>query len=241
MKSIHKIAIIITFLLANQGIYSQHIGLELNSDTIGANTTVPDSALWVNMQDISSSEVSEQQPITSLSLMRKPDSKKAVLYSLMFPGLGQVYNKKYWKLPIIYGGFIGLTYAISWNGRYYKDYLNAFKDISDDDATTNSWHNFLSPSVDPTTLTDAQIANYTTVFQNRKNYYRRYRDLSIIGVVALYALCAIDAYIDAQLFDFNVSEDVSMQVKPAIIPSVSNKSNSIVNSGSVGVHCNITF
>ena len=61
-------------------------------------------------------------PLTLESKTFRPDPKKAIIYSAIFPGLGQVYNRKYWKLPIVYGGFIGFTYAISWNGRYYTDY-----------------------------------------------------------------------------------------------------------------------
>ena len=73
----------------------------------------------------------------------KPNPTKAVIYAAIFPGLGQIYNGKYWKLPIVYGGFLGFSYAISWNHRYYIDYSNGYKDIMGDDPEKDSWKNFL--------------------------------------------------------------------------------------------------
>ena len=61
-----------------------------------------------------------------------PSPRKAVIYSAIFPGLGQIYNRQYWKLPILYSGFVGFTYAITWNNGYYRDYLDGYKDIMDE-------------------------------------------------------------------------------------------------------------
>lgn len=174
----------------------------------------------------------ELKKLTVPPLVFKPNPKKAVLYSLI-PGGGQIYNRKYWKLPLLYGGFLGLAYAITWNHTQYVDYLNAFRDISDNDDTTNSWQNYVRSS---TTLTDSQISSYTTAFRNRKNYYRRYRDLSIIGIVGLYALSAVDAYVDASLFDFDISDDISMRVEPTTLPTPDNRLGS-----AWGVNCSIRF
>ncbi len=165
----------------------------------------------------------------------KPNPSKAVLYSAIFPGLGQIYNRKYWKLPIVYGGFIGCAYAITWNSTQYGDYKQAYHDIADDDKTTNSWQNYLPYGVDPSTLTKTQMDNYTNAFKNKKDFYRRNRDLSIIVTVGLYALCMLDSYVDAQLFDFDISPDLSMRVEPVIY----NKSE--FNSRSVGLQCSIKF
>lgn len=162
----------------------------------------------------------------------KPDPTKAVIYSAIFPGLGQIYNRKYWKLPIVYGGFLGFSYAIAWNGRYYTDYSNGYKDIMDDDPATNSWENFLPYGQNPEN-TDQEWLK--TVLKRRKDFYRRYRDLSIIGTAAMYALCMLDAYVDAQLFDFDMSSDLSFRVEPTIIQKTDYLANSF------GVQCSFRF
>ncbi len=144
----------------------------------------------------------------------RPTPRKAVIYSALFPGMGQVYNRKYWKLPILYGGFVGFTYAITWNNGLYRDYLGAYQDIMDSNPETNDWHNLLPYGRDSDTIDQKW---FTDVLQKRKDYYRYYRDLSIIGTVALYMLAMVDAYVDAQLFDFNMSTDLSMRVAPAVL------------------------
>ena len=196
-------------------------------------TLASDSSMWIN-------GAKKELPKLDANILKfKPDPKKAVLYSLIFPGLGQIYNRKYWKLPLVYGGFLGLTYAVTWNSQYYNDYSKAYKDIMSDDPYTNdSWVDFLKPTyTSASQLTESQITQYQTVFKNKKNYYRRYRDLSIIGMVGLYALCAIDAYIDAELFDFDISDNLSMSVEPTVISSQPAR----VADTALGVNCNIKF
>ncbi|MDD2243342.1 MAG: DUF5683 domain-containing protein [Dysgonamonadaceae bacterium] len=164
-----------------------------------------------------------------------PVPRKAVLYSAFLPGLGQIYNKKYWKLPLIYGGFFGFTYAISWNNRYYKDYFYGFRDLTDDDDSTNSWHNFLPYGQSPESADKKWLEE---TLRRRKDYYRRYRDMSIIGTAALYALNIIDAYVDASLFNFDMSPDLSMNIKPTAI-----QANYMKNVGNTafGLQCSISF
>lgn len=161
----------------------------------------------------------------------KPNPKKAVIYSLIFPGLGQIYNRKYWKLPIIYGGFIGLTYAISWNGGMYNDYSQAYKDLAT--GSGDSWKNFYQ-----STSWDKVESNpdaYTSQLKRNKDNFRRNRDLAIICTVGLYALCLLDAYVDAQLYDFDISPDLSMRVEPIIFePTMHSKRT-------VGLQCSINF
>lgn len=159
------------------------------------------------------------------SYIFKPSPRKAVIYSAIFPGLGQIYNRNYWKLPIVYGGFVGFTYAITWNNGYYRDYLVGYQDIMDDNPETNRWHKMLPFGMDPGSV-DEQW--FTDVLRQRKDYYRYYRDLSIIGTVAWYLLSIVDAYVDAQLFDFDMSPDLSMRVEPTILKEslVNNMGNS---------------
>lgn len=172
-----------------------------------------DTISWANIDK-------EGEHLLKTTKLFKPDPKKAVIYSAIFPGLGQIYNRKYWKLPIIYGGFIGLAYAISWNGRYYSDYSDGYKAIMSENRLSpeniTKWQDFLPSKVNPEELTASDIKTWQDFFKRKKNFYRRNRDLSIIGAVALYALSMIDAYVDAQLFDFDISPDLSLRVEPKV-------------------------
>ncbi len=142
-----------------------------------------------------------------------PDPIRSLWLSLIFPGAGQIYNHKYWKLPIIYGGFLGCAYALSWNNQMLSDYSQAYLDIMDNDPTSKSYEKMLPLGYDIT----GREEQFKTIFKNKKNYYRKYRDMSIFAFVAVYAIAAIDAYVDAELSTFDISEDLSMQVVPAII------------------------
>lgn len=164
----------------------------------------------------------------------KPSPKKAVMYSALFPGLGQIYNRKYWKLPIIYGGFMGCAYAIMWNNQYYSTYQQGYFDIMDDDETTDSWTDVLS-YWQKQNLDNVDMKWLQEVFKKRKDYYRYYRDLSIIVSIGLYALCMIDAYVDAQLYDFDMSYDLSMRVEPVVF----RRNNFTPNA--LGVRCSLSF
>ena len=142
-----------------------------------------------------------------------PDPKKAVWWALI-PGGGQIYNRKFWKLPIVYGGFLGCAYAIRWNNQMYHDYKQALEDLVDDDDTTASYNTFLHLGVE---IDDTNKDWYQNVFKNRKDKYRRWRDLSILVTIGVYALSIIDAYVDASLSRFDISDDLSLEVEPAYL------------------------
>lgn len=142
-----------------------------------------------------------------------PDPGKAVWMSALFPGLGQVYNRRYWKLPIIIGGFMGLGYATAWNNNQLTDYTRAYRDLMDNDPSTNSYMNFFPPTTAEGDLDKSWLQN---VMRSRKDFYRRNRDLCIISIVGLYLLCMLDAYVDASLAHFDISPDLSMDVQPAM-------------------------
>ena len=146
----------------------------------------------------------------------RPDPKRALWLALVLPGAGQIYNRKYWKLPIIYGGFIGCIYALTWNNMMYKDYSQAYQDIMDDDPNTASYNKFLHLGVK---IDSSNEEHYKEVFKNRKDKYRRWRDLSIFVMIGVYALSVIDAYVDAKLSAFDISKDLSLKVGPTIIPN----------------------
>ena len=163
-----------------------------------------------------------------------PNPKKALWLAIAFPGGGQIYNRKYWKLPLIYGGFMGCFYAISWNNTMYHDYSQAFMDIMDNDPNTNSFYNFLPPTYD----VNANLERLQNLFKKKKNYYRRYRDLSIFCAIGVYALSIIDAYVDAELSSFDISKDLSVKFKPSVI---TDKAMANTTGNSYGLKCAIEF
>lgn len=169
------------------------------------------------------------------SYMFNPSPQKAVIYSAIFPGLGQIYNRKYWKLPIVYGAFVGLTYGITWNNGYYRDYLGAYQDIMDDDPVSDRWENLL-PYGQTAETVDTEW--FTGVLKQRKDYFRYYRDLSIIATAGVYLLFIIDAYVDAQLFNFDMRPDLSMRMTPVIIKE---NSSHQLGSSSYGVQLSFNF
>ncbi len=165
---------------------------------------------------------------------RKPDADKAVWFSAVLPGLGQIYNRQYWKLPIIVGGALGCAYAITWNNRMYVDYRKAYLDLIDSDPDTRYYENLLPDGVE---ITSSNQSTYERTFSNGQETYLRYRDLSIIVAGALYLLAIIDAYVDAHLFDYDISPDLNFNVGPAVIPG----SNTDVLDASVGFKCKLRF
>ncbi|MDE5871423.1 MAG: hypothetical protein K2H22_05755 [Muribaculaceae bacterium] len=140
-----------------------------------------------------------------------PDPTRAVWMSALFPGLGQIYNRRYWKLPIIVAGFMGLGYGMSWNNTQYQDYSNGYMDLMSGDPDKKSYMNFFPPNTDEASLDKNWLQS---VLKNRKNYFRRNRDLCIICMVAVYLLAIIDSYVDAQLAHFDISPDLSMDISP---------------------------
>jgi len=141
-----------------------------------------------------------------------PVPRRATLLALI-PGGGQIYNRKYWKLPIVYGGFVGCVYALTWNGQMYSDYKQAYLDIMDDDDNTSSYEDFLPPNFDYS----ANLDWLESVLKNRKDKYRRYRDMSIFAFAGVYLVSIIDAYVDAELSHFDISDDLSMKVSPGLL------------------------
>lgn len=145
--------------------------------------------------------------------------KKAAIFSAVLPGSGQIYNKKYWKVPVIYAGFAGLAYSFQFNQSHYVKYRDALKSRLDDDASTTD------PYVD--LYSDDQLE---TLYK----YYHRYRDLTVIGGLVLYVLNVVDATVDAHLFTFNVDDNLSLNIHPALI-------NTAGIHYKTGIGLNITF
>ncbi len=147
------------------------------------------------------------------------------MYSAVIPGLGQAYNKKYWKIPIIYTGFGVMGYFIYANSLNYNVYKQGLIDFTDGDNNTVSYLNFIGPNVDPGRFdpslgspdySASDDAWFKEQLENNMNYYRRYRDLSVILTFAWYALNIIDATVDGYLFSYDMNEDLSLQLDPQL-------------------------
>lgn len=149
-----------------------------------------------------------------------PNPTRAVWLSALFPGLGQLYNRRYWKLPIIIGGYMGLGYATSWNNGMLRDHSRAYADLLDNDPSTKSYMDFFPPTTREEDLNKTWLQN---TLKSRKDYYRRNRDLCIICMVGVYILAMVDAYVDASLSHFDITPDLSMDVAPALIPDTRDK------------------
>lgn len=147
-----------------------------------------------------------------------PDPNRALWMSALCPGLGQLYNRRYWKLPIVVGAYVGLGYATNWNNRMLRDYTQAYRDITDNDPSTNSYMDFYPPNTDEASLNKGWLEK---VLKNKKDKFRRQRDLCIISMIGVYLVAMVDAYVDASLAHFDISDNLSMDVHPAVIQSSS--------------------
>lgn len=166
----------------------------------------------------------------------RPNPKRAMWLAIVLPGAGQIYNRKYWKLPLVYGGFVGCIYAMQWNNMMFRDYSKAYQDIMDTDPTTQSYNQFLHLG---TKITDENKAQYQSIFKSRKDRYRRWRDLSFFCMLGVYALSIVDAYVDASLSEFDISDDLTLRVEPAVMNSPT--TGMAFRPSAIGLHCSLTF
>jgi len=145
------------------------------------------------------------KPVVPDSILEKLHSpKKATIMSLCLPGLGQIYNKKYWKVPIIYAGFGVLSYLIVFNTNYYLTYKSAYIESFNGDSSGN--------------YSDIVRKYPTSSILSAREYYRRNLEISIIFTAVLYILNITDAAVDANLFTYDIKKDLSFKVEPALIP-----------------------
>lgn len=164
-------------------------------------------------------------------IVKKPavvhSPRKATIYSAALPGLGQIYNRKYWKVPLVYGGFATLGYFITFNHGEYIKYRQAYSDIIDTDPNTNSYLRLI------TNPRPERMTQYTETLRSYKDYWRRNRDLLVISTAMFYALNIIDASVDAHFFNFDISDDLTMKWAPGPVFCAKEKT--------MGIQCSITF
>lgn len=152
------------------------------------------------------------EPINS----QKKNPTRAFLYSVVVPGLGQAYNRKYWKIPIVYTALGGVAYFFNYNNIQYKRYLNDLSQINISEGDSTYIVTLLTGTTDKQTLT------------RHKDNFRRNRDLSALVFIFVYALNFIDATVDAHLSDFDISDDLSLMIKPEVLPIYSRKNNNTI-------------
>ena len=220
------------------------------SDTLlVVDTQLTDSIRRINRRNIDelespidSAELSAQMPEVEMpdeaSVKEKkqfiPDPAKATWLAVIFPGGGQIYNRKYWKLPIIYGGFVGCAYALTWNGQMYADYSQAYLDIMDDNPSTDSFLDLLPPGYP----VEANMDYLKRVIKRKKDVYRRFRDMSVFVFIGVYAISIIDAYVDAELASFDISKELTMKLEPTVIQ---NNQSDLRQGNSYGLQCRLRF
>ena len=229
---------------------AQHFVVDSTLFTMGSKFSLADLGIVENLDSLgnieTSGDVESSAPslTAASSLSRRqqrqqrlatftPDPSRATWSALVFPGGGQIYNHKYWKLPIVYGGFLGCAYALNWNNQMYSDYSQAYLDIMDDDPGTASYEDFLPPRYD----VEANKDYLKRVFKNRKDNYRRQRDLSIFCFIGVYLLSVVDAYVDAELSNFDITDDLSVQVRPTTIDN----SQRTLRNQAYGLQCSFSF
>jgi Family of unknown function (DUF5683) len=145
--------------------------------------------------------IQAQVPLQTVDSPKVHSVRRATLLSTYLPGAGQVYNRKTWKVPIIYAAFAGMGYLIKFNHDNFKKFDNALVTRYDNDPNT--------------------VDAYATIYsednlRSLSDFYRRNRDLSVIGLTLIYVLNIVDAHVDAHLFNFNVDDDLSLRVNPTL-------------------------
>ena len=177
--------------------------------------------------------ISDTTDVTQFFMVEDMDSymrhspAKAAMMSAVVPGLGQIYNKKYWKLPIVYLAIgISVERFVTFQNQFSR-YRRAYIDILDNDPNTNYFDSIGFPE----SWTMDRKQQYIT---KKKDELRTWRDWSIVAMVAAYALNIIDANVDAHLMDFNLDDNLSLKIRPSVL-------HNGFNSQQIGLALRLTF
>ena len=158
---------------------------------------------------------------------------KATTLAMICPGAGQIYNKSYWRVPIVVGGFASTIYCIDWNNRGYQRFKKAYRLLNDYEK---------NPELYPNGSQDEFGGRYSATFlKNLRNSYRRNRDLCIILTAGLYILQIVDAHVDAHLRDYDISKDLSVSLSPVIGYSYNRMAPYSGGGATLGMNLGFTF
>jgi len=163
------------------------------------------------------------------------------MLAVALPGVGQIYNRKYWKVPFVYAGFAGIVYAIHFNSKEYNIYMKAYQDFTDNIPATQSYLTLIKnvdprtydPVLYPKTADPSAAAWYKDRMINQIDYFKKYRDLSYIGIAAWYLVTILDANVDASLFNYDINNNLDIKLTPEML--------SMAGTGYVGVSLKLTF
>jgi hypothetical protein len=155
----------------------------------------------------------------------KAEPMRATMLAVAFPGLGQIYNRSYWKIPLVYAGFGGLIYSANFNSGNYDKYMRAYQDFTDIIPETKSYQQVIraepstyDPVLYPETYDPSSASYYKDGLLRMVDYYKRYRDLSYIGIAGWYLLSVLDANVDASLFNYDISNNLDLAIYPSVLP-----------------------
>jgi len=154
----------------------------------------------------------------------KIEPYRATMLAVVFPGMGQIYNRKYWKIPLVYAGFGAFIYAATYNASQFNDFTKAYQDFTDVIPETDSYLTMIpsdpstyDPVLYPETYVPANASYWEDRMLNGVDYYKRYRDLSYIAIAGWYLISILDANVDASLFNFDISDNLDIAVVPVMI------------------------
>lgn len=166
--------------------------------------------LLISMHDTKAQQISKRDS----AWIEQHSTQRATLYSAVLPGLGQAYNRHYWKVPIVYAGFAVIVYFIDYNTRKYYAYRDGYFNLANDTGD-ESYKELPSYPAFPERYPEADILQN---FERNRDAFRRYREISILSFVGFYLLNIIEANISAHFLHFDISEELAFDVRPSLNP-----------------------
>jgi hypothetical protein len=178
---------------------------------------------YIQQNIIAQDSLSVSRPVRHNKVKKEP--LKATMMAVAFPGFGQIYNRKYWKIPLVYAGFGALIYSAGFNAKNYNLYMKAYQDFTDAIKGTDSYLQLIraepstyDPVLYPLTYVPSNASYYKDGMLRMVDYYKRYRDLSYIGIAGWYLVSILDANVDASLFNYDISNDLEIAIAPVQLP-----------------------